>query len=177
VVRNLVGCAESSATGSNGGGRLSITSRSAAPLLISPPTLQPLNLFQDPDKTNSMMRSQRYSHYLPLKRPSRTNSRAASLNKDAARSPPKEKEKEKDKDRERDRDRDRDKDRERDRDARRNSSANQTKRRSTMNSREAAYDEAEALRRAIEASKEDANVDHVDGTSRRAKRGRSDSEE
>lgn len=45
-----------------------------------------------------------------------------------------------------------------------------------MNSREAAYDEAEAIRRAIEASKEDAPPE-LDGSVRRPKRGRSDSEE
>jgi hypothetical protein len=51
------------------------------------------------------------------------------------------------------------------------------KRRSTMNSREAGYDEAEALRRAIEASKEEvAQQDPADGAPRRPKRGRSDSE-
>lgn len=45
-----------------------------------------------------------------------------------------------------------------------------------MNSREAAYDEEEQLRRAIEASKELATVPD-EGTSRRTKRHRSDSEE
>lgn len=45
-----------------------------------------------------------------------------------------------------------------------------------MNSREAAYDEAEALRRAIEASKEEAHLE-PEGVPRRPKRGRSDSEE
>ncbi len=40
------------------------------------------------------------------------------------------------------------------------------------------YDEEEALRRAIEASKEDAVVDpQAEGGTRRTKRGRSDSEE
>lgn len=103
-----------------------------------------------------MARRSVYSHYLPLKRPARTTSRAASLNKDVARSPTKEKETRNG----------------------RTSSANQTsKRRSTMNSRDAAYDEAEALRRAIEASKEDAAPEHPDGGSRRPKRGRSDSQE
>lgn len=103
-----------------------------------------------------MITSQRYSHYLPLKRSSRAASRSASLNKDGTRSPPKDKEGR----------------------SGRASSANQTsKRRSTMNSRDAGYDEAEALRRAIEASKEDALPDAPDTGSRRAKRGRSDSEE
>jgi hypothetical protein len=46
-----------------------------------------------------------------------------------------------------------------------------------MNSRDAAYDEAEALRKAIEASKEDAVPEQADGASRRPKRGRSDSQE
>lgn len=45
-----------------------------------------------------------------------------------------------------------------------------------MNSRDAAYDD-ELLRRVIEASKEDVVVDTSDLSSRRAKRGRSDSEE
>ncbi|KAK3991199.1 putative histone deacetylase complex subunit cti6 [Cladorrhinum sp. PSN332] len=94
-----------------------------------------------------------YSQYLPMKRQSRHSSRSTSLNKDGARSPVKEKET-----------------------RGRNTSANHaSKRRSTMNSREAGYDEAEALRRAIEASKED-SFEH-DGVPRRPKRGRSDSEE
>lgn len=45
-----------------------------------------------------------------------------------------------------------------------------------MNSRDAAYDD-EQLRRAIEASKEDNTLETVEGATRRAKRGRSDSEE
>jgi hypothetical protein len=104
---------------------------------------------------NAMIRSQRYSHYLPLKRLSRTTSRATSLNKDDTRSP---KEKEM-------------------RSGRNQASLQASKRRSTMNSREAAYDEAEALRRAIEESKEEARTDNPDGVVRRTKRGRSDSEE
>ncbi|KAL2130826.1 hypothetical protein VTI74DRAFT_5918 [Chaetomium olivicolor] len=97
-----------------------------------------------------------YSHYLPLKRHTRTASRSASLNKEAARSPTKEKETRNG----------------------RTSSANQTsKRRSTLNSREAGYDEAEALRRAIEASKEDALPEQAESGNRRPKRGRSDSNE
>ncbi|OIW31254.1 hypothetical protein CONLIGDRAFT_307920 [Coniochaeta ligniaria NRRL 30616] len=99
---------------------------------------------------------QRYSHYLPLKpHHSRTASRAPSLVKDGTKSP-----------------------KEKDSRSARNSSVTQAgKRRSTMNSREAGYNEAEALRRAIEASKEDAAPETVDGSTRRAKRGRSDSEE
>ncbi|KAL3493220.1 hypothetical protein BJX62DRAFT_87931 [Aspergillus germanicus] len=49
------------------------------------------------------------------------------------------------------------------------------KRRSTMNSRDAAYDEEELIRRAIAESKEDNNGDGEEG-SRRSKRSRSDSE-
>lgn len=105
---------------------------------------------------NTMPYSQKYSHYLPLKpHHSRTASRAPSLVKDGTRSP---KEKET-------------------RSARNSSVTQAGKRRSTMNSREAGYNEAEALRRAIEASKEDAAPETGDGSTRRAKRGRSDSEE
>ncbi len=58
------------------------------------------------------------------------------------------------------------------------SSLQNAKRRSTMNSRDAAYDEEELIRRAIEASKgEDKNSRSIDGGARRTKRGRSDSEE
>lgn len=46
-----------------------------------------------------------------------------------------------------------------------------------MNSRDAAYDEEEQLRRAIEASKEEAPPETADTGIRRTKRGRSDSEE
>lgn len=46
-----------------------------------------------------------------------------------------------------------------------------------MNSRDAAYDEEEQLRRAIEASKEDTVHDTTEIGNRRTKRGRSDSEE
>ena len=55
-----------------------------------------------------------------------------------------------------------------------NSEALAGKRRSTMNSRESAYDEAEQLRRAIEESKKDVGAE--EGT-RRGKRSRSDSEQ
>jgi len=113
--------------------------------------------FDNAQKANNNMGTrQRYSHYLPLKRSSRAASRSVSINKDGTRSPPKEKET---------------------RNGRASSASQTSKRRSTMNSREAAYDEAEALRRAIEASKEDAPPDTVDGGLRRAKRVRSDSEE
>jgi hypothetical protein len=46
-----------------------------------------------------------------------------------------------------------------------------------LNSREAGYDEAEALRRAIEASKEEAHLEPGETGNRRPKRGRSDSQE
>jgi hypothetical protein len=46
-----------------------------------------------------------------------------------------------------------------------------------MNSRDAAYDEEEQLRRAIEASKEDTVPEEADVTTRRPKRGREESEE
>jgi len=45
-----------------------------------------------------------------------------------------------------------------------------------MNSRDAAYDEEEQLRRAIEESKEDNRSVTEEGVSRRGKRSRSDSE-
>jgi hypothetical protein len=45
-----------------------------------------------------------------------------------------------------------------------------------MNSRDAAYDEEEQLRRAIEESKEETRMSHDDVGSRRTKRSRSDSE-
>ncbi|KAK1750266.1 putative histone deacetylase complex subunit cti6 [Echria macrotheca] len=111
---------------------------------------------RDLHKIFTSSNGQQYSHYLPLKRSSRAASRSASINKDGTRSPPKDKES---------------------RSGRASSASQTSKRRSTMNSREAAYDEAEALRRAIEASKEDAPPESVDGAPKRAKRARSDSEE
>ncbi|TAQ84553.1 hypothetical protein B7494_g7133 [Chlorociboria aeruginascens] len=97
---------------------------------------------------------QRYSHYLPLYQSlSRTTSRAASFSKDGTRSPRGSKS------------------------GRPSSSVQSAKRRSTMNSRDAAYDEDEQLRRAIEASKGEKSGESVDGGIRRGKRGRSDSEE
>ncbi|GAD97665.1 transcriptional regulator (Cti6), putative [Paecilomyces variotii No. 5] len=51
-----------------------------------------------------------------------------------------------------------------------------TKRRSTMNSRDAAYDEEEQLRRAIEESKEETRATNEEVSNRRGKRSRSDSE-
>ena len=55
-------------------------------------------------------------------------------------------------------------------------SADAHKRRSTMNSRDAAYDESEQLVRAIEASKHEA-VPNSESNGRRGKRSRSESEE
>lgn len=106
--------------------------------------------------TNMMQNRQRYSHYLPLHQyHSRDTSRAASFSKDGTRSP-----------------------RAGSKNGRPSSSMQSAKRRSTMNSRDAAYDEGEALRRAIEASKgENSGESNDGGTVRRGKRGRSDSEE
>ncbi|KAG9242275.1 hypothetical protein BJ878DRAFT_482166 [Calycina marina] len=98
---------------------------------------------------------QRYSHYLPLyESRSRATSRGASFPKDGTRSPRGSK------------------------NGRLSSSAQSAKRRSTMNSRDAAYDEEEELRRAIEASKGQKSEEGTEGSgSGRGKRGRSDSEE
>lgn len=52
-----------------------------------------------------------------------------------------------------------------------------SKRRSTMNSRDAAYDEEEQLRRAIEESKAQKMAGNVAGSDRDPKRARSDSQE
>jgi hypothetical protein len=46
-----------------------------------------------------------------------------------------------------------------------------------MNSRDAAYDEEEELRRAIEASKGEPAIESISNGTRRGKRGRSASEE
>lgn len=95
--------------------------------------------------------SQKYSLYLPLQPNfSPSTSRAASFSKDGAS--------------------------EKDRGGRATSAQQNAKRRSTMNSRDAAYDEEEQLRRAIAASKGEP-IESVDGGVRRGKRGRSDSEE
>ncbi|PLB37937.1 putative transcriptional regulator (Cti6) [Aspergillus candidus] len=58
----------------------------------------------------------------------------------------------------------------------RNNDMHNPKRRSTMNSRDAAYDEEELIRRAIEESKEDNQLDTDEASVRRGKRSRSDSE-
>ncbi|KAJ6786779.1 hypothetical protein PWT90_03120 [Aphanocladium album] len=95
---------------------------------------------------------QKYSKYLPLHRQSRATSRATSVLKDGAKSP-----------------------RPSTKASRAEQALQASKRRSTMNSRDAAYDD-ELLLRAIEASREEAPQDAESG-GRRAKRGRSDSEE
>lgn len=107
-------------------------------------------------------RRQKYSIYLPLHRPSRATSRATSATKEGARSP-----------------------KPGDRKSSRTSAAaaaaaaaqSMAKRRSTMNSRDAAYDE-EQLRRAIEISQKDTITEEEDGTQiRRPKRIRDDDDE
>ncbi|KAH8171761.1 PHD-finger domain-containing protein [Sarocladium implicatum] len=107
---------------------------------------------KDLHKIHTASNGQKYSKFLPLHRASRNTSRATSLVKEGTRSP-----------------------RSGSKNARANAAAQLGKRRSTMNSRDAAYDD-EQLRRAIEASKEDNSVDE-DGPIRRPKRGRSDSED
>ncbi|KAL2062209.1 hypothetical protein VTL71DRAFT_6475 [Oculimacula yallundae] len=111
---------------------------------------------KDLHKIFTASNGQRYSHYLPLYQTlSRTTSRAASFSKDGTRSPRGSK-------------------------SGRPSSSLQSnaKRRSTMNSRDAAYDEAAEIQRAIEASKGEKSGESTDGgTTRRGKRGRSESEE
>jgi hypothetical protein len=101
--------------------------------------------------TDMMEHRQRYSRYIPLIY--EATSRAGSFSKDGTRSPLGSKS------------------------GRPSSSAQSAKRRSTMNSRDAAYDEEEQLRRAIEASKGGASGESTDGGTNRGKRGRSDSEE
>ena len=108
-------------------------------------------------RTNNMAPRQKYSIFLPIHRTSRAASRATSAAKDGARSP---------------------KINGTGKNSRSSAAAQTSKRRSTMNSRDAAYDEEEQLRRAIEASKEDAIPEENESvTTRRPKRGRDDSEE
>ncbi|KAM0444256.1 hypothetical protein ACHAPV_010234 [Trichoderma viride] len=109
---------------------------------------------KDLHKIHTANNGQKYSKYLPLSRPARTASRATSIAKDGARSPRLGSSKS----------------------ARSQSTSHISKRRSTMNSRDAAYDD-EQLRRAIEASKEEVAQDGTENTNRRTKRGRSNSEE
>ncbi|KAH7157486.1 hypothetical protein B0J13DRAFT_171078 [Dactylonectria estremocensis] len=108
---------------------------------------------KDLHKIHTASNGQKYSKYLPLNRPSRATSRATSITKEGTRSPKNGTGK----------------------NSRPTSASLAAKRRSTMNSRDRAYDD-EQLRRAIEASKEDAPEDNLENAVRRAKRGRSDSE-
>ncbi|KAI1206672.1 uncharacterized protein F4807DRAFT_463360 [Annulohypoxylon truncatum] len=110
---------------------------------------------KDLHKIFTASNGQKYSIFLPIHRPSRAASRAASTAKDGAQSPKGTSTK----------------------NSRSSASAHTSKRRSTMNSRDAAYDEEEQLRRAIEASKEDAIPETAEPPQRRPKRGRDDSEE
>ncbi|KAM5346528.1 hypothetical protein ACJ41O_009533 [Fusarium nematophilum] len=109
---------------------------------------------KDLHKIHTASNGQKYSKYVPLSRPSRATSRAASIAKEGNRSPKNGTGK----------------------NSRPTSASQTSKRRSTMNSRDRAYED-EQLLRAIEASKEDAPHDAPDASTRRAKRGRSDSEE
>ncbi|KAL7621374.1 Histone deacetylase complex subunit [Parahypoxylon ruwenzoriense] len=110
---------------------------------------------KDLHKIYTASNGQKYSIYLPIHRSSRAASRATPTIKDGAQSPKSGTAK-----------------------SSRSAAATHTsKRRSTMNSRDAAYDEEEQLRRAIEASKEDAIPEAADPPPRRPKRGRDDSEE
>ncbi|KAI1825880.1 hypothetical protein F4861DRAFT_155467 [Xylaria intraflava] len=111
---------------------------------------------KDLHKIYTASNGQKYSIFMPIHRPSRTTSRATSATKEDARSPKTGNSK-----------------------ASRALTAAQhaSKRRSTMNSRDAAYDEEEQLRRAIEASKEETITEDTDSANRRPKRGREESEE
>ncbi|KAI2619627.1 hypothetical protein GGR54DRAFT_121067 [Hypoxylon sp. NC1633] len=110
---------------------------------------------KDLHKIFTARNGQKYSVFLPIQRPSRAASRATSMAKDGAQSPKGTSIKS----------------------SRSSAAAHTSKRRSTMNSRDAAYDEEEQLRRAIEASKEDAIPEVPEPAPRRPKRGRDDSEE
>ncbi|KAI1812181.1 hypothetical protein GGS20DRAFT_43728 [Poronia punctata] len=111
---------------------------------------------KDLHKIYTASNGQKYSIFLPIHRPSPNASRATSATKEDARSPKSGSGK-----------------------PSRASAAAQSasKRRSTMNSRDAAYDEEEQLRRAIEASKEETVSEDADVANRRPKRGREESEE
>ncbi|KAI1089533.1 hypothetical protein F5B19DRAFT_466969 [Rostrohypoxylon terebratum] len=110
---------------------------------------------KDLHKIFTASNGQKYSIFLPIHRSSRAASRATSTAKDGAQSPKGTSTK----------------------NSRSSAAAHTSKRRSTMNSRDAAYDEEEQLRRAIEASKEDAIPEVAEPPTRRPKRGRDDSEE
>ncbi|KAI5867856.1 hypothetical protein GGS23DRAFT_550338 [Durotheca rogersii] len=110
---------------------------------------------KDLHKIYTASNGQKYSIYLPIHRPSRAGSRSTPTAKDGAQSPKSGTTKS----------------------SRSTVATHTSKRRSTMNSRDAAYDEEEQLRRAIEASKEDAIPEVTEAPPRRPKRGRDDSEE
>ncbi|PGH16284.1 hypothetical protein AJ79_01823 [Helicocarpus griseus UAMH5409] len=104
---------------------------------------------KDLHKIISASNGQKFSRYLPVVG-SRSSSSSRSSSLDTARNS-------------------------KDKKSRSSAEALSTKRRSTMNSRDAAYDE-EQLQRAIEESKEDSKSVADEGGSRRGKRSRSDSE-
>ncbi|KAF4969531.1 hypothetical protein FSARC_3261 [Fusarium sarcochroum] len=109
---------------------------------------------KDLHKIYTASNGQKWSKYVPHNRPSRATSRATSIAKEGNRSPKTGTSK----------------------NSRPTSASQTSKRRSTMNSRDRAYED-EQLLRAIEASKEDVPLDGSEILTRRAKRGRSDSEE
>ncbi|KAI0972136.1 hypothetical protein F4678DRAFT_69305 [Xylaria arbuscula] len=114
---------------------------------------------KDLHKIYTASNGQKYSIFLPIHRPSQNVSRATSAAKEDVRSPKAPNSK-------------------LSRAAAAAAAAQHaSKRRSTMNSRDAAYDEEEQLRRAIEASKEETISEEADPVNRRPKRGREDSEE
>ncbi|KAF4445704.1 hypothetical protein F53441_10578 [Fusarium austroafricanum] len=109
---------------------------------------------KDLHKIYTASNGQKWSKYVPHNRLSRATSRATSIAKEGNRSPKTGTSK----------------------NSRPTSASQTSKRRSTMNSRDRAYED-EQLLRAIEASKEDVPQDGPEIMNRRAKRGRSDSEE
>ncbi|KAF4343871.1 CTI6 Cyc8-Tup1 interacting [Fusarium beomiforme] len=109
---------------------------------------------KDLHKIYTASNGQKWSKYVPHNRPSRATSRATSIAKEGNRSPKTGSSK----------------------NSRPTSASQTSKRRSTMNSRDRAYED-EQLLRAIEASKEDVPQDGPEIMTRRAKRGRSDSED
>ncbi|KAI1323964.1 hypothetical protein F5Y16DRAFT_382403 [Xylariaceae sp. FL0255] len=109
---------------------------------------------KDLHKIYTASNGQKYSIFLPIHRPSQAPSRATSATNEGAKSPkPGSKA------------------------ARAAAAAQTSKRRSTMNSRDAAYDEEEQLRQAIEASKEETIPEESEVAIKRPKRGRDDREE
>ncbi|KAI6370812.1 hypothetical protein MCOR25_004102 [Pyricularia grisea] len=114
---------------------------------------------KDLHKISVASNGQRYSLYLPVNRPSRSNSRHT-ISKEKEKEPPKSP-----------------KGRESKSSRAAAAALASHKRRSTLNSRHV-YDEEEELRRAIEASKEEAGTgEPSEGSTKRIKRGRSDSVE